>query len=107
MGYYDPPEMEDPPCETCGNHIDDCVCPECQECGDVGNLMCYREYGLKYTAEQIEGIEHINQLRREEAEREEEWARQILDVPDYEATGTEPGSEDQVLSENITEDWRE
>jgi hypothetical protein len=34
------------PCDVCSRPIDDCVCPECPTCGEVGRLACYDEHGL-------------------------------------------------------------
>lgn len=31
----------DEPCECCGRHIDECVCPKCPRCGETGNPDCY------------------------------------------------------------------
>ena len=51
MGYrYDyPPELDGPDhCEVCGkwvgagNRTDECACPECPICTEVGNPDCYR-----------------------------------------------------------------
>lgn len=49
--YFDPPE---PLCEMCGCSPSDCVCPECPECGLVGDPACYEDHGLQETAEQRE-----------------------------------------------------
>ena len=37
--YYDPPE-DDRPCSICHYMDDDCTCPECEVCGEVGNPAC-------------------------------------------------------------------
>lgn len=29
------------PCDVCGYDADDCVCPECPECGTQGDPNCY------------------------------------------------------------------
>jgi hypothetical protein len=29
------------PCEVCGKMPDDCICPECPDCGEYGNPHCY------------------------------------------------------------------
>jgi hypothetical protein len=31
------------PCEVCGKMPDDCICPECVCCGEIGRLFCYDE----------------------------------------------------------------
>src|SRR5215467_14169339 len=36
-----PYNQEDPPCDVCAQHVDNCICPECPVCGDVGNSDCY------------------------------------------------------------------
>lgn len=50
------PGDEDSFCEMCGHNVDDCVCPECPECSQMGDKKCYSKHGLKITAEQIEGL---------------------------------------------------
>lgn len=35
------------PCQVCGKHPDDCKCPECKTCGEVGNPSCYEQHGLE------------------------------------------------------------
>lgn len=47
-GCSGPPD-DDGPCEVCGKHIDDCICPECATCGDVGNPHCYKDHGMVKT----------------------------------------------------------
>jgi len=37
--YYDPPE-EDETCRVCHHQPDDCTCPKCSVCGEVGNPAC-------------------------------------------------------------------
>lgn len=36
-----PYNQEDPPCEVCGNEINECFCPECPTCGCYGDPACY------------------------------------------------------------------
>jgi hypothetical protein len=31
----------DQPCEVCGHFVDDCICPECEQCGQIGDPACY------------------------------------------------------------------
>ena len=50
MRDIDPPEG---PCAVCGKSVDDCICPECPECGGVGDATCYEQHGLTRTPEQI------------------------------------------------------
>jgi hypothetical protein len=33
-------------CEVCGYYSDDCVCPECPLCGEIGDPYCYQEVDL-------------------------------------------------------------
>ena len=48
-------------CECCGHDPDSCICPECDVCGEVGDLACYAQHGMEQTDEQREGV-----LRAEE-----------------------------------------
>lgn len=44
--------MEEGHCECCGNHSDNCICPECTSCGAQGDFRCYQvnsEYGRSCT----------------------------------------------------------
>lgn len=34
-------------CLLCCKHFDDCDCPECPVCGEVGDPDCYVDHGLK------------------------------------------------------------
>lgn len=36
-------------CEVCGQGEDDCQCPECPVCGDIGNKKCYGDVGEDVT----------------------------------------------------------
>lgn len=36
-----PGDEPDPPCEVCGQKLNDCVCPECPVCREIGNPACY------------------------------------------------------------------
>lgn len=38
-GYYDPPEYDET-CVICWRQPDECICPECPECGVVGDPNC-------------------------------------------------------------------
>jgi hypothetical protein len=57
------------PCETCGNDMCGCICPECPQCSEAGNPRCYRQHGLSYTRDQLDG-----QDRRRIAELEQRIA---------------------------------
>lgn len=56
-----PWNQTDQPCDICGKFPDDCICPECPSCGQIGELQCYdgfpagapNNHGLVRTAEQI------------------------------------------------------
>ena len=54
------PDYDEGPCQCCGKLIDDCICPECPVCSEYGDPNCYKEHGLKYSAEQVEGIVAVN-----------------------------------------------
>ena len=36
----------DPYCEVCREWPENCVCPECPLCGEIGNPTCYQEVDL-------------------------------------------------------------
>lgn len=38
---YDPGDPPLPPCAVCGGDDRDCVCPECDVCGERGDPSCY------------------------------------------------------------------
>jgi len=40
-------------CKVCLNPISDCVCPECPQCGDTGEVKCYKEHPLKLNTTQL------------------------------------------------------
>jgi len=46
------PYDNDYPCEVCGETEDNCICPECPVCGEVGNPDCYIEHGMILSDEQ-------------------------------------------------------
>lgn len=46
------PGDEEYPCELCGAWEWECECPECLVCGAVGDLLCYREHGMRRTEQQ-------------------------------------------------------
>ena len=47
-----PGNQPEGPCEVCGLPVDDCICPECPECGCQGDPECYDKHGLVLTEEQ-------------------------------------------------------
>ena len=72
------PYYEEGPCECCGKPVDDCICPECSVCGQYGNPKCYKEHGLKYSAEQVESLMALN--NSEWKQSQEECCGYITDV---------------------------
>jgi len=63
FGWSYPPGCSGPPddypeiCSVCGKTIDDCICPECHECGEIGQPLCYEKHGLIKTLSQIESFD--------------------------------------------------
>jgi hypothetical protein len=53
---YAPYNQEEGPCDVCGNFVDDCICPECPECGSHGDEWCYERHGLVRCRAQIESL---------------------------------------------------
>lgn len=55
-GCSGPPEPEEMPCTICGGITEECICPECEICGGIGNPDCYRQdetgHGLEITQAQ-------------------------------------------------------
>lgn len=81
MGHLEAAMGGDGPCLTCGNHVDDCTCPECTTCGDVGNPNCYEKHGLTFTPEQIEGQAYLEHAEREQARAEDAEAAYYAQQP--------------------------
>jgi len=81
------PWDEEGPCEVCGNVVDNCICPECPECGSYGDPNCYPSHGLHRSFEQKWNWACVNQQWEIEAfaEREgeramyEEWRKETED----------------------------
>lgn len=48
-GCNGPPDDPDGPCEVCGESLDNCICPECSFCFDIGNPACYINHGMRRT----------------------------------------------------------
>lgn len=81
--------VADSPCECCGEFPDDCFCPTCPKCGEIGNKFCYVDHepatrkdagyphGMKFTARQLIGQtqQHIRDLKSQIADAESyiEW----------------------------------
>lgn len=63
------------PCEICGGWPDkDCICPECPECGAIGDPYCYQEHGLLRSEEQ----------KTQLCKKEKEWDDQARAQAEYE-----------------------
>ena len=71
-------EPEDP-CDCCGHHVDDCICEECPECGEVGETRCYMEHGLELTREQVDGISKLSQAIYVDLARDREMCKGVLE----------------------------
>jgi len=73
-----PGEESEGPCQVCGAFdVDDCICPECPICTEIGNPDCYDEHGLERNLKQIEGKrayeEYIKQMTSGEIYHKEEY----------------------------------
>lgn len=64
----------DGPCDICGLSADECICPECPECGAQGDIFCYHYHGLVISDGQKES----------KAKTEQEWAEQDKKLIEYE-----------------------
>lgn len=62
----DPPD-EDTPCAVCGLG-DDCICPECPQCGSQGDPYCYKDHGMILSQEQIDSLAKQEKTWQEDAE---------------------------------------
>jgi len=75
---------EDCPCAVCGL-MDDCICPECPECGQQGDTACYepapKGHGLVRTDAQNASLAAQEARWREDAAAEaaadDAWARDM------------------------------
>jgi hypothetical protein len=67
------PHEDEYPCDICGNSVDDCICPECPECGTVGDPLCYKEHGLIRSNEQVESLAKWNSYWEEQNRLENEY----------------------------------
>jgi hypothetical protein len=76
-GCSGPPYDYEGPCEVCGKSVDDCTCPECPVCSDIGNPDCYEKHGLIRTQEQIEAFAEFERIEKEYLEAEKKWAEQM------------------------------
>lgn len=53
-GCSGPPDEAEAPCLCCGNHPDECICPMCQKCGEIGDPACYPKH-MGFSFRQILG----------------------------------------------------
>jgi hypothetical protein len=81
------PGEEDYPCEICGEFENTCVCPECPECGSVGDPDCYKPEGCNLILSQ----EQIDSL----AKNESKWAEQNKRDAEMEARLNEQNYNDE------------
>jgi hypothetical protein len=72
--WLTPPPDEEGPCAVCGNGVDYCICPECDECGCYGDPHCYDHHGLVRSAEQVASLAAAEARWQAEAEREAAFA---------------------------------
>ena len=79
MGYWDPPDFEDYPCDVCGEMEDNCICPECPECNNWGDPTCYLNHGLQRTEEQKFSFECANRWWERQARAEAMDWKSIID----------------------------
>jgi hypothetical protein len=66
---FAPWNQEEPPCELCGNCVEDCICPECQTCGAYGDPRCYVDHGLTQTEEQRRSLAEFAALQEQRAKQ--------------------------------------
>lgn len=59
------PGEEEYPCAVCGRFEEKCICPECHECGSVGDPECYESHGMELSQEQIESAEEMERKLKE------------------------------------------
>jgi hypothetical protein len=77
-------------CDVCYSTEDECVCPECKVCGEVGNADCYTEFNnmkdesrhplhfMELTEEQRATRERNEELMQEEAAADREYCNQQI-----------------------------
>ena len=68
-GCSGPPD-NDGPCDVCGYMFDQCICPECEICGEFGDHDCYTKGHLVLSDAQREA-KIANDTRYEEQCRQE------------------------------------
>jgi hypothetical protein len=87
FGWSYPPGCSGPPnedyrCEVCLKDCDDCICPECPECGVHGGPDCYEPtatgHALVRSPEQIASHKEVMDYIEGQAEAEHEyWSKRI------------------------------
>lgn len=71
------PGDDEYPCEVCGLWPNNCICPECPECGNAGDPQCYVKHGMERTQQQIDSLK-AKEAEWEKANKDEAefWANQ-------------------------------
>lgn len=72
------------PCDVCGKNVDDCICPECPVCGEIGRVNCYEDFsetnhGLKMNQEQKVSLDDFNRQEEENRRRLIEMEKQYYE----------------------------
>lgn len=70
------------PCEACGRPVDDCICPECPQCGATGDVICYELHGLHLTTEQLNGQDRLKIAELEQRIADIRYAMELRNEPD-------------------------
>ena len=76
-----PYNQEDLPCDICGQDVDDCICPECPSCGQIGELQCYD--GFPAGKPNSHGLTRSLGQVVMKADAEKRWAEEARDWDDY------------------------
>lgn len=80
------------PCDICGKLPDNCICPECPTCGEIGAPICYAEHGLIKSPEQVASFKEyeaemerqaeedrkLGEIYRKQEEEEEKWLHEWI-----------------------------
>jgi hypothetical protein len=75
----------DAPCECCGHDPNDCICPECPTCKQIGDPACYKDgwHGdnvLKYSKQQLIGQTKQRISDMEVRLAEEKYALELMEL---------------------------
>ncbi len=82
--FRTPADEPDPPCAVCCRAVDDCVCPECKVCGEVGDQRCYLQPGDKDAPANPHAMKlNKAQVRGREEARVALLQEQIADIGQY------------------------